>query len=179
MGIKRGDIYYVERSQYAQSTGSEQWPGRPAIIVSNDKNNEFSQTVEVVYLTTRPKADLPTHIDIRSSRLPSVALCEQVTSVSVDRIGSWFAHCTDQEMQMIDAALAISLDIDCEPQVVEKVIEKVVEKPVEKIIEKPVPAETSAQPALDSSEEVIRLQTERDMYKSLYEQMFERLLVKN
>lgn len=165
MGIKRGDIYYVERSQYAPSTGSEQWSGRPAIIVSNDKNNEFSQTVEVVYLTTRPKVDLTTHIDIRSSRLPSVALCEQVTSVSLERIGDYVGHCTDQEMQMINAALAISLDIDCKPQV--------------KAAEKAVPVEVSAPTASESSEEVIRLQTERDMYKSLYEQMFERLLAKN
>lgn len=172
MNIKRGDIYYVERSQYAPSTGNEQWSGRPAIIVSNDKNNEFSQTVVVVYLTTKPKVDLPTHIDIRSSTKPSVALCEQVTTVAFERIGNFIAHCTDQEMQMIDAALEISLDINCEPQVVEKIVEKVVEKPVEK----PVPVETNAS---GSSEEVIRLQTERDMYKSLYEQMFERLLAKN
>lgn len=177
MGIKRGDIYYVERSQYAPSTGSEQWSGRPAIIVSNDKNNEFSQTVEVVYLTTRPKVDLPTHIDIRSSQKPSVALCEQVTSVSLERIGDYVGHCADQEMQMINAALAISLDIDCEPQV--KAGEKVVEKPVEKIVEKAVPVEVSVHPASESSEEVIRLQIERDMYKSLYEQMFERMLAKN
>lgn len=171
MGIKRGDIYYVERSQYAPSTGSEQWSGRPAIIVSNDKNNEFSQTVEVVYLTTRPKVDLPTHIDIRSTGKLSVALCEQVTSVAIDRLGNYVAYCTDQEMQMIDTALAISLDSDSEPQVVEKIVEK--------IVEKPVPAETNDQPAPESNEEVIRLQTERDMYKSLYEQMFERLLAKN
>ena len=171
MGIKRGDIYYVERSQYAPSTGSEQWSGRPAIIVSNDKNNEFSQTVEVVYLTTRPKVDLPTHIDIRSTGKLSVALCEQVTSVAIDRLGNYVAYCTDQEMQMIDTALAISLDIDSEPQVVEKIVEK--------IVEKPVPAETNDQPAPEINEEVIRLQTERDMYKSLYEQMFERLLAKN
>ena len=169
MGIKRGDIYYVERSQYAPSTGSEQWSGRPAIIVSNDKNNEFSQTVEVVYLTTRPKVDLPTHIDIRSTGKLSVALCEQVTSVAIDRLGNYVAYCTDQEMQMIDAALAISLDIDCEPQV----------KAVEKIVEKAVPVEVSAPHVSESSEEVIRLQTERDMYKSLYQQMFERLLAKN
>ena len=167
MGIRRGDIYYVERSQYAPSTGSEQWSGRPAIIVSNDKNNEFSQTVEIVYLTTRPKVDLPTHIDIRSVQKPSVALCEQVTSVALERLGNYVAHCTDQEMQMIDAALAISLDIDCEPHIVEK------------IVEKPVPVEANAQPAPESNEEVIRLQTERDMYKSLYEQMIERLLAKN
>lgn len=177
MGIKRGDIYYIDRSPYYQTTGSEQQPGRPAIVVSNDANNEHSETVEVVYLTTRPKKDLPTHIDIRSSAKPSVALCEQVTTVSAERIGSYVGSCTEQELVMLEAALAISLDIDCEPQV--KVVEKVVEKPFEKIVEKAVPVEVSAPPASESSEEVIRLQTERDMYKSLYEQMFERLLAKN
>ena len=43
MGIKRGDIYYIE-SGYA-TVGSEQRPGRPAIVVSNDRNNEHSSTL--------------------------------------------------------------------------------------------------------------------------------------
>ena len=38
--------------------------GRPAVIVSNDKNNAKSNTVEVVYMTTKPKTDLPTHVYI-------------------------------------------------------------------------------------------------------------------
>ena len=68
MGIKRGDIYYIE-SGYA-TVGSEQRPGRPAIVVSNDRNNEHSSTLEVVYLTTQPKHDLPTHVTIRSTSPP-------------------------------------------------------------------------------------------------------------
>ena len=56
--IKRGDIWYIE-SGYI-TVGSEQRPGRPAIVVSNDRNNEYSSTLEVVYLTTQPKHDLPT-----------------------------------------------------------------------------------------------------------------------
>lgn len=81
-GVKRGEIFYIERS-YGQ-TGSEQVDGRPAIIVSNDENNRYSGTVEVVYLTTQPKNDLPTHVEIRSSKKPSTALCEQVNSVAVE-----------------------------------------------------------------------------------------------
>lgn len=170
MGIKRGDIYYIDRSPYYQTTGSEQQPGRPAIVVSNDANNEHSETVEVVYLTTRPKKDLPTHIDIRSSAKPSVALCEQVTTVSAERIGSYVGSCTEQELVMLEAALAISLNI-AEPKVVEKVVEK--------IVEKPVLAETPELPFVDDGgQAVIRLETERDMYKSLYEQMLERLLAR-
>jgi mRNA interferase MazF len=39
--MKRGQIYYV-RSNYREE-GSEQRGGRPAVIVSNDKNNAKKQ----------------------------------------------------------------------------------------------------------------------------------------
>ena len=45
MEIKRGDIWYVRKDNY---TGCEQAAGRPAIIVSNEKNNACAETVEVV-----------------------------------------------------------------------------------------------------------------------------------
>lgn len=51
--VKRGEIYYISRGGY--NTGSEQQADRPGVIVSNDKNNKNSQTLEVVYLTTQPK----------------------------------------------------------------------------------------------------------------------------
>ena len=66
--MKRGQIYYV-RSNYREE-GSEQRGGRPAVIVSNDKNNANSNTVEVVYMTTKPKTDLPTHQHSCASRFP-------------------------------------------------------------------------------------------------------------
>ncbi len=108
--IRRGDIYYIV-SSYAEQ-GSEQRAGRPAIIVSNDKNNAHSEVVEVVYLTTRPKTDLPTHIDIRSAEKPSIALCEQVNSISKERLGMFIGHCSETEKTLLDAALMISLGIN-------------------------------------------------------------------
>ena len=111
--MKRGEIYYIERSSYGE-TGSEQRSGRPAIIVSNDKCNEYSDVLEVVFLTTQPKNDLPTHIDIRSSTKPSVALCEQINSIAIQRFGEYIGTCSDYEMMMVDAALAISLGLEFE-----------------------------------------------------------------
>lgn len=73
MEIKRGDIWYVSKDNY---TGCEQAAGRPAIIVSNEKNNACAETVEVVYLTTKPKKDLPTHVlsaALNVKALPSVS----------------------------------------------------------------------------------------------------------
>lgn len=111
--FKRGEIYYIEPYY---TTGSEQRAGRPAVIVSNEKNNEYSSTVEVVYLTTQPKHDLPTHVTVRGTGRESIALCEQITSVSTERVGEYCGECNSQELSCIDTALMISLDLMTEPQ---------------------------------------------------------------
>ena len=51
--IFRGEIYFVRPA--TNGVGSEQNAGRPAIVVSNDKANQYSPVVEMVYLTTQPK----------------------------------------------------------------------------------------------------------------------------
>lgn len=108
--MKRGQIYYIESNH--QEIGSEQRASRPAVIVSNDKNNENSTTVEVVYMTTQPKNDLPTHVFIRSSLRPSTVLCEQIYSVSTERLDTYIGELTDRELQELDIALSISLGLD-------------------------------------------------------------------
>lgn len=150
MSVKRGEIYYIEKSPSYATAGSEMYAGRPAIVVSNEKNNENSTVFEVVYLTTQPKQDLPTHIVIRSAKRNSIAICEQVTSVCHDRFGDYIGKCTDLEMQQIDIALAISLGIDGDSSGITELHETA------------------------SNDAIIRLEAERDVYKKLYEQMLER-----
>ena len=87
--IKRGDIFYISRYE---TTGSEQEGGRPAIIVSNDICNKYSSTVSVVYLTTREKKEMPTHVTINSSKKVSTALCEQVQTVARENHGIHGIH---------------------------------------------------------------------------------------
>lgn len=104
--ISRGDMFYIYKYSVC---GCEQMAGRPAIIVSNDACNHSSETVEVIYLTTQEKTVLPTHVTITSSPKESTALCEQITTVSVDRIGDYCGHLTDDEIEAVDEALRISL----------------------------------------------------------------------
>lgn len=170
--IKRGDIYYIV-SNY-QEEGSEQYGGRPAIIVSNDINNQHSPVIEIVYLTTRPKTELPTHIDIRSSTRPSIALCEQVYSVSKDRLGDKVAECTKQEMELLDAALLISLGIDMPPV---KVIEKKVE--VEKVVKDENVLKNARENEAMYQNEILRLQTRLETYAHLYKDLLEKVIVGN
>lgn len=106
--MKRGDIYFVVGGA---AVGSEQTANRPAVIVSNDIGNRFAPIVEVVYLTTRKKVSLPTHVFIGSAPKPSVALCEQIVTVSKSRLQRRIGRVTQQEINNIDKALRKSLGI--------------------------------------------------------------------
>lgn len=106
--IRRGDIYWYE---YEGAYLSEQSGVRPCIIVSNDKANEHSPIITAVPLTTAHKKKLPTHAIIRINGRVSVALCEQIYSISKERIGDYIATCDETEMQWIDKCLQIQLGL--------------------------------------------------------------------
>lgn len=106
--LRRGDIYYIDKEPVY---GSEQQGGRPGIIVSNNVGNVESDIVQVVYITTQPKNDLPTHVTIHSAKQISTALCEQVWSVAQSRVGDYVGRITEDEINKIDKALTVSLGI--------------------------------------------------------------------
>ncbi len=167
--IRRGEIFYINPSAVC-STEYEQ-KGRPAIIVSNNKCNTFSNRVEVVYLTTQEKTDLPTHVTIRSSSKLSTALCEQIHTVMNDRIGEYVGICTDEEMYAVDKALCVSLGIDFTEQMDNT------DEPVKSLTP---PSERSPDEALYDGlrDDLLKTRTERDLYKTLYEQIL-RMVTKN
>lgn len=184
--IRRGEIFYIARGGGA-TNGSEQFADRPAVVVSNDENNKHSGVIEVVYMTTQPKTDLPTHVTVRSTGRLSTVLCEQVSSVSTDRVNNYIGQVSEQEMKNIDIALMISLQLSGggktskqynetiqkqqeEIEYYRNKIQAMQQSLGEKKTEKPQEA------AGETSEIVVRLETERDTYKALYEQLFERML---
>ena len=116
MEIYRGDIFYIKKT--GSVTGSEQDPGRPAVIVSNDQGNEHAPVVEIVYLTTQQKNPLPTHCQI-ICKVKSTALCEQIYTVSKERLGDYVKTCTEDEMEAIDQCLMISLGLKAVPDAFE------------------------------------------------------------
>lgn len=154
MTVHRGEIYYIENNLATVTVGSEQRSGRPGIIVSNDKGNEHSEHVEVVYLTTKDKTPLPTHVKIMGT-VPSTALCEQVHSVSKSRICDHIRDCTEEEMKEIDKALLISLGL------------AEVGTEAEKPLTIPVPAENMV--------DLLKLETERNIYKNMYESLLDKV----
>ena len=161
--LHRGEIYYISRG--GASYGHEQQADRPAVIVSNEKNNENSGVVEVVYLTTQPKTDLPTHTVIRSTGRVSTVLCEQIVSVSVDRIAGYIGQVSEQEE--IDH---LKTEIEEMEKERKELIEQVNQYAAANA-EKNKKVEQSA-----SQESMIRLETERDTFKQLYESLLTKVM---
>lgn len=180
--IRRGDIFYIARGGAA--TGSEQYADRPAIVVSNNECNKHSSVIEVVYITTQPKADLPTHVTIRSTGRISIALCEQVSSVSTERVNNYIGRVTDQEMENIDIALMISLGINGNEKAVSQ-YEDTIQKLLQEIddLKKEI-IQVRQEKSINSSDnglviataEAIKLKVQRDTYKELYENLIAKVM---
>lgn len=138
-------------------------------------------------MTTQPKTDLPTHVTVRSTGRLSTVLCEQVSSVSTDRVNNYIGQVSEQEMKNIDIALMISLQLSGREKT-SKQYNETIQKQQEEIeyyrnkiqamqqAWKEKENEKPQEAAGEASEIVVRLETERDTYKALYEQLFERML---
>lgn len=160
---KRGEIYWINPSAYRDAVGSVQAPDRPAIIVSNDIGNARGPILEVVYLTTAPKNDLPTHVTIRSAPQVSTALCEQITTISEEQVSHYIGKCTSKEMTAIEQAMLISLGID--------IID------LDQKIE-PTPEPKKKEIPSDLIISLATAQKEAEIYKNLYTELLQKTLDK-
>ena len=112
--MKRGEVYIVD---FGEGIGTEQRGKRPAIIIQNNMGNKYSASTVVVPLTSKvSKCRLPTHIMIipnwESSLLwQSVALCEQIRTISKERVGKFFGELSENIMEEIDKGIRISLAV--------------------------------------------------------------------
>lgn len=147
--------------------------GRPAVIISNDIGNKAAPILEIVYLTTQEKKPLPTHVKISSSKYPSTALCEQISTVSKEKIGNYLGQCSTAEMKRIDEALAVSIGIGVNIKsnaLIKKWFEAVEEPKEQKSSEETQPKE-KVMPDIESQLEIAKITSERDVYKRLYEEL--------
>jgi mRNA interferase MazF len=111
MQVKKGDIFWIE---FLEKRGSIQHGVRPAIISSNDLNNTFSPTINVIPLTSQDKKCLPVHVDIGIEcglKYDSVALVEQETTVDKSQIGDRIGACTYEIVKQLENAIQIQKGI--------------------------------------------------------------------
>lgn len=176
--VYRGEIYYIHETEIS---GNEQAGGRPGIIISNDVGNEHSPVVIVVYLTTREKKSLPTHVKINTAEKPSTALCEQIETIYKGRIGKYIGQITDTEQKNLDKALAVSIGIGLNlkgakfvkiwsKMYSEDTSNTVMADALKKVIPNGEAPKKESQNE-HTPEEIVRLETERDVYRGMYNEL--------
>ena len=110
--MKRGEIYTATLDP---AVGSEISKTRPVLIVSNDLNNQFSPLITIVPITSTNKNKYPFHafIDKTNTGLlnDSVAMCEQVRTIGVERFGKLVGQINSQQQIKVDNALKLHLDL--------------------------------------------------------------------
>lgn len=113
---KRGDVYLVN---LGDSINSEQQGLRPAIILSNNKNNIFSTVVQIAPITSQRKTSLPVHVKLderEGLKTPSIINIEQTRCVSKRRllINNSFIKITqvsEQKMREIEFAIKVQFGL--------------------------------------------------------------------
>lgn len=111
--IRRGDIYYTQLENIDNAVGSEQSGSRPAVVIQNDVGNKYSPTTIVAFITTQPKKCLPTHVRLHTKILffSSTVMLEQIRTVSKDRLEKYIGTLSKSEIEKIDRAICVSLNI--------------------------------------------------------------------
>lgn len=162
--IRRGEIYYIAPEGKDPLEGKN----RPGIIVSNDSANQFSNSVEIVYLTTKEQTrELKSNVTVSGTGTPSTAICGKVHTIPIERIGSYTGRLTDAEQREVDRALLYSLGISIESE----------PDPMPEKVENGG-AETPDKDTLTAAVQLATASATANLYKGLYEQLLNELVTR-
>lgn len=108
--VCRGQVWLAD---LGQGIGSEQGGIRPVLIISNEAANMFSTAITICPLTSKTKRNLPTHVFMDDDFLSSVsiAMLEQITTISKKRLVKYMGKTNDNIMIEIDNAIRIQTAI--------------------------------------------------------------------
>ncbi len=111
MTARRGEVWLID---FGEPVGSEQAGRRPGVVVSADRLNESPAGVVIVVPCTTTRRELPSHIEIEPGKSgldePSYAKCEDVKSISEQRLIARLGTAGDEALFAISQTLGFLLD---------------------------------------------------------------------
>jgi len=111
---RRGEIWDVN---WSPGRGAEQKGTRPALIIQNDRGNaSLSYPLTIVASMSRTEREIPLHVRITPSEENGLTdftdvKCEQVMTIEKSRLIRRRGAITSEELNKVDVALKVSLDL--------------------------------------------------------------------
>lgn len=108
---RTGEIWFC---QLPEVGGSVQKGERPVLVVSNNLNNRYSTTVNIIPMTSKEKADFPAHVYISEPEKcglpwPSTILAEQITTIPKEWLGNRVGELDEHMMRKVGEAISIQI----------------------------------------------------------------------
>lgn len=108
----RGQIWFVSLDPVM---GHEMGKKRPALVVSNDRNNLFADTVTVLPITSKTERVYPFEVFLprEETNLPkdSKVKCNQIRTVDKKRLANFVGSLSSERLKDVEQALLIHLGI--------------------------------------------------------------------
>ena len=113
MNIKRGEVYLAALDPVV---GKEISKTRPVLVISNDKNNEFSAAVTILPLTSKNLRKIyPFEVFLSKGmgNLPkdSKVKADQIRTLDKSRLISLIGKLEEEQVAQIDKAIKIHLEL--------------------------------------------------------------------
>ena len=109
----RGQIWLVNLNP---AIGSEIKKTRPALVISNDINNQYAETVTILPISDKGAKVYPFEIAVSEENAglskPSKIKCQQIRTVDKERLVRRLGALTKRHLPDIEDALKLHLGID-------------------------------------------------------------------
>jgi mRNA interferase MazF len=109
---KRGEIWLVSLEPVI---GHEIGKTRPALVISNDRNNQFADTITVLPITSKTEKKYPFEVFIskEESKLPkdSKIKANQIRTIDKERLFKFVSRVTEEKLKEVEQAILIHLGI--------------------------------------------------------------------
>ncbi len=109
---ERGQIWFVSLGPVV---GREIGKKRPAVVISNDKNNLYADTITVIPITSKTEKIYPFEVFLpkEETGLPkdSKAKCNQIRTIDKKRLINFVGGLPLGRLKEVEGALLIHLDI--------------------------------------------------------------------
>lgn len=114
--FKRGDVVFIENPLQGTDAGDHVVRGNhPAVVIQNQRGNDYSPNLIVAYLTSQIKrVEMKTHVLLtRYDELKtSMIQAEQLATVDKSAVLGYITHLRDEDIVRLDKALLVSLGMD-------------------------------------------------------------------